>query len=185
MLLEKKRPTASSFQCSQAACITKINSSHHTASKYPCTHELRPAWSGYAFPQTAAPTNPNNQQNCVQYARYIIFGTRHCWPKFSKYIATGCSAPITSFLGLGPADSSINNSSRLKIHQNAVFYIPTRTSIHLIKSQAKNHATSHFSHKLSTFSSSLFAISKKTLSGSLPCIFSLRAQSKTIPCSEV
>ena len=42
----------------------------------------------------------------------------------------------------------------LKIHQNAVFYIPTRTRIHLLKSQAKNHATSSFAHKLATFSSS-------------------------------
>ena len=61
--------------------------------------------------------------------------------------------PITSFLGLGPADSSLNknNSACLKIHQNAVFYILTRTWIHLLKSQAKNHATSSFSQKINTF----------------------------------
>ena len=64
------------------------------------------------------------------------------------------STLITSFSELGTADSSLNNPSSLKIHQNAVFYILTRTWIHWLKSQAKNHATSHFSHKLSTFSSS-------------------------------
>ena len=79
-----------------------------------------------------------------------------------KYIATGCSTPITSFLGLGTADSSLNNSSRLKIHQNAVFYILTRTWIHWLNSQAKNHETSSFTQKINA--SRLLAL----------CFFSLR-----------
>ena len=61
------------------------------------------------------------------------------------------STLITSFSELGTADSSLNNPSSLKIHQNAVFYILTRTWIHLLKSQAKNHATSSFSQKINTF----------------------------------
>ena len=40
------------------------------------------------------------------------------------------STLITSFPEPGIADSSLNNSARLKIHQNAVFHILTRTWIH-------------------------------------------------------
>ena len=62
-------------------------------------HTPRPADSDSEnSSQLAAPTNENNQQKCVQYARYIIPGTL---------------ALLTQVL---------------KIHQNTVFYIPTRTA---------------------------------------------------------
>ena len=59
--------------------------------------------------QLAGPKNP---QKCVQYA-------------------------ITSLLGLGTADSSLNNPACLNIHLNAVFYIPLLPG-------KKFHATSQF-----------------------------------------
>ena len=47
------------------------------------------------------------------------------------------STLITSFSELGTADSSLNNPSSLKIHQNAVFYILTRTWIHWLNVPSK------------------------------------------------
>ena len=55
------------------------------------------------------------------------------------------STLITSFSELGTADSSLNNPSSLKIHQNAVFYIPTRTAWQNIAQPLHLHINSqHF-----------------------------------------
>ena len=72
------------------------------------------------------------------------------------------STSIKHSKNLGNADSSLNNPACLKIHPNAVFYIPTRTRIHLLKSQAKNHSTSSSTQKINAFR--LLAL----------CFFSLR-----------
>ena len=78
------------------------------------------------------------------------------------------STLITSFSELGTADSSLNNPSSLKIHQNAVFYIPTRTAWQKIAQPLNLHINSQHFQALCSQSE------KNTLSGSCPYVsFSL------------